>query len=80
MDNKDFNDGNYDTHFIEKHLDELLDIHSDPHPRTTDMALIGAYIDYTSKLEKIGMNDFVICAKKNEKWKEYGLMKSLQRI
>ncbi|MHC1705814.1 MAG: acetyl-CoA carboxylase biotin carboxylase subunit [Tenuifilaceae bacterium] len=80
MENKDFNDGNYDTHFIEKHLDELLDIHSDPHPRTTDMALIGAYIDYTSKLEKIGMNDFVICGKKNEKWKEYGLMKSLQRI
>ena len=80
MDNKDFNDGNYDTHFIEKHLDELLDIHSDPHPRTTDMALIGAYIDYTSKLEKIGMNDFAVTAKKNEKWKEYGLMKSLQRI
>jgi len=80
MDNKDFNDGNYDTHFIEKHMDELLDIHSDPHPTTTDMALIGAYIDYTSKLEKIGMNDFVITAKKNEKWKEYGLMKSLQRI
>jgi acetyl-CoA carboxylase biotin carboxylase subunit len=80
MANKDFNDGNYDTHFIEKHLDELLDIHSDPHPTTTDMALIGAYIDYTSKLEKIGMNDFMVTAKKNEKWKEYGLMKSLQRI
>ncbi len=80
MDNKDFNDGNYDTHFIEKHMDELLDIHSDPHPTTTDMALIGAYTDYTSKLEKIGMNDFVATAKKNEKWKEFGLMKSLQRI
>ncbi|NVO11785.1 MAG: acetyl-CoA carboxylase biotin carboxylase subunit [Bacteroidales bacterium] len=80
MDNKDFNDGNYDTHFIEKHIDELLDIHSDPHLTTTDMALIGAYIDYTSKLERIGMNDFAIAAKKNEKWKEYGLMKSLQKI
>jgi acetyl-CoA carboxylase biotin carboxylase subunit len=80
MDNKDFGDGNYDTHFIEKHIDELLDIHSDPHPRTTDMALIGAYIDYTSKLEKIGMNDFMVTSKKNEKWKDYGLMKSLQRI
>lgn len=80
MDNKDFNDGNYDTHFIEKHLEELLDIHSDPHPTTTDMALIGAYIDYTSKLEKIGMSDFMVSTKKNEKWKDYGLMKSIQRI
>ena len=80
MDNKDFIDGNYDTHFIEKHIDELLDIHSDPHPRTTDMAIIGAYFDYTTKLERIGMNDFMVTPKKNEKWKEYGLMKSLQRI
>ena len=80
MENKDFNDGNYDTHFIEKHLDELLDIYTDSHPTTTDMAIIGAYIDYTSKLEKLAMSDFMISHKKNEKWKEYGLMKSLQRI
>lgn len=79
MDNQDFIKGNYDTHFIEKHLDELLDIHSDPHPTTTDMAIIGAYIDYTSKLEKFAMSDFMI-TRKSEKWKEYGLMKSLQRI
>jgi len=79
MDNHDFIHGNYDTHFIEKHIDELLDIHSDPHPTTTDMAIIGAYIDYTSKLEKFAMSDFMI-SRKCEKWKDYGLMKSLQRI
>lgn len=79
MENKDFNDGIYDTHFIEKHMDELLDIHADSHPTTTDMAIIGAYIDYTSKLEKMVMNDSMI-TRKGEKWKEYGLLKSIQRI
>jgi len=43
------------------------------------MAMIAAYIDYTSKLEKLAMSDFTV-TRRNEKWKEYGLMKSVQRF
>lgn len=79
MDHPDFRDGEYDTHFIEKNQQSLLSAEEESNPVNTDMAIIAAYIDFTAKLEKSVMGDFVI-NRKNEKWKEYGLMKSLQRI
>ncbi len=78
MQNQEFRNGIYDTHFIDKHKDELLAEHDEDKSTASDMAIIAAYIDYTSKMERVAMGDYMIT--RNGKWKEYGLIKSLQRI
>jgi acetyl-CoA carboxylase biotin carboxylase subunit len=81
MINKDFRDGNYDTHFIDNHSEELLTPCITEKTVSVDMAIIAAYIDYTSKLEKVAMGDFAINRNGDRfKWKDYGLLKSVQRI
>ncbi|PKP34520.1 MAG: hypothetical protein CVT98_10755, partial [Bacteroidetes bacterium HGW-Bacteroidetes-15] len=81
MVNKDFRDGNYDTHFIEEHSEELLTPCTTEKTVSVDMAIIAAYIDYTTKLEKVAMGDFAINRNGDKfKWKDYGLMKAVQRI
>lgn len=77
--NSEFRSGVYDTHFIEKHKDELLAEANEEKSVSADMAIIAAYIDYTSKLEKAAMGDFAI-TRCGDKWKEYGLKKAIQRI
>ncbi len=77
--NKEFREGIYDTHFIEKNSKELLTPCANEKTVSVDMAIIAAYIDYTSKLEKAAMGDFSI-QRNGDKWKDYGLKKSLQRI
>ena len=81
MQNKEFRAGIYDTHFIEKHSDELLSPCSTEKNISIDMAIIAAYIDYTNKLERAAMGDFAIPRNGEKyKWKEYGLKKAMQRI
>lgn len=81
MFNKDFREGNYDTHFIEDHSDELLTPCTTEKTISVDMAIIAAYIDYTTKLEKLAMGDYAINRSGERfKWKDYGLLKSVQRI
>jgi acetyl-CoA carboxylase biotin carboxylase subunit len=77
--NKDFRNGIYDTHFIDKHKDELLAEINDDKSVSADMAIIAAYIDYVTKLEKFAMGDFMI-TRNGDKWKGYGLKKAVQRI
>ena len=45
-----------------------------------DMAIIAAYMDYTSKIEKIAMGDYSLQRNGDNRWKEYGLKKAVQRI
>jgi acetyl-CoA carboxylase biotin carboxylase subunit len=79
MMNKNFRDGKYDTHFIEKHSEELLTPCANEKTVSVDMAIIATYIDYTNKMEKAAMGDFTL-TRTNDKWKEYALKKSVQRI
>jgi acetyl-CoA carboxylase biotin carboxylase subunit len=79
--NGDFRSGIYDTHFIDKHKDELLAEHPDEKSVSSDIAIIAAYFDYILKIEKVAMGDFSIYRNGDKyKWKEYGLKKALQRI
>jgi acetyl-CoA carboxylase, biotin carboxylase subunit len=81
MMNKEFREGIYDTHFIEKNSEELLTPCISEKTISTDMAIIAAYIDYTNKLEKAAMGDFAIPRTGDKfRWKDYGLKKSMQRI
>lgn len=81
MMNSDFRDGIYDTHFIEKHNEELLTPCTTEKTVIVDMAIIAAYIDYTNKLERNAMGDFALTRQGDKyKWKDYGLKKAIQRI
>ena len=81
MRNTDFAAGQYDTHFIDKHKDELLAPCDDDNSISADMAIIAAYFDYIKKFEKAAMGDFALSGNGDKyKWKDYGLMKALQRI
>jgi acetyl-CoA carboxylase, biotin carboxylase subunit len=79
--NSDFRKGEYDTHFIEMHSEELLTPCTNEKTVSVDMAIIAAYIDYTNKLEKASMCDLEISRNGDKfKWKDYGLRKAVQRI
>jgi len=80
MRNKSFKNGIYDTHFIDMHGDELFQRHTDESAVCADMAIIAAYMDYTSKIEKIAMGDYSLQRNGDNRWKEYGLKKAVQRI
>jgi acetyl-CoA carboxylase biotin carboxylase subunit len=81
MMHSEFRKGIYDTHFIEKNSEELLTPCLNEKTVSVDMAIIAAYIDYTNKLEKASMGDYELSRNGEKyKWKDYGLMKALQRI
>lgn len=81
MQNKEFREGIYDTHFIENNSEELLSPCTSEKNISIDMAIIAAYVDYTNKLERTAMGDFAITRNGEKyKWKDYGLKKSMQRI
>jgi acetyl-CoA carboxylase, biotin carboxylase subunit len=54
MNNPDFIEGKYNTHFIEKNQEQLL--RNDNCNDCDDMVLIAAYIDYLSKLNRVQQN------------------------
>jgi acetyl-CoA carboxylase biotin carboxylase subunit len=55
METPDFISGNYNTHFIEKNLDFLMQ-EPECDGQCEDIALIAAYLDYTRKLAKVSTN------------------------
>lgn len=79
MDSTEFRNGNYNTHFIDEHADELMSVASKEPAIFKDMAVIAAYFDYISKMEKVAMSDFTV-TQCTDNWKAYGLRKNLQRI
>lgn len=52
--NPNFIDGKYDTHFIEKNQEQLMQ--KDPCDSCDDMVIIAAFIDYLDKLGNIELN------------------------
>ena len=50
MNNKNFIDGNYDTHFIEKNKKQLMS--SETKKDISDMVILATYIDYLDKIGK----------------------------
>jgi acetyl-CoA carboxylase biotin carboxylase subunit len=77
MECEDFIKGNYNTHFIEKNQDFLMQKQPCGR-RCQDMALIAAYIHYKNKLDSAsngtnGTNDV-------NAWKEFGRKKAVSRF
>jgi len=79
MDNDDFRNGIYNTHFIDEHMDELMSEAPRGGQIFEDMAVIATYFDYITKMEKVAMSDFTV-TQSYDNWKTYGLKKNLQRI
>jgi acetyl-CoA carboxylase biotin carboxylase subunit len=77
MENEDFINGNYNTHFIEKHFDMLMA--KEPcGRRCQDIALIAAFMRYTEKISaaKSVTNGQAVA---NE-WKSFGRRKSVSHL
>lgn len=69
MNHPDFKNGQYDTHFIEKNLSDLLKNESDENTVCRDIAAIVAYIDYQRNVETVVDRPTSITA---DKWREFG--------
>jgi acetyl-CoA carboxylase, biotin carboxylase subunit len=77
MDNQDFINGNYNTHFIEKHQETLMA----PAPcgrRCQDIALIAAFMHYNNRVKaaKPGKNG----GAESNQWKSFGRRKSVSSL
>ncbi|MBP6976948.1 MAG: acetyl-CoA carboxylase biotin carboxylase subunit [Bacteroidales bacterium] len=77
MECTDFQNGNYNTHFIEDHKKELLEIQRYD-LQCEDVAIITAFIDYLSKLKKVSLNS--PSAQPASNWKMAGRRKGIQRF
>lgn len=77
MDDPEFIEGNYNTHFIEKHADTLFK----PRPcgvECEDMALIACFIDWLDKVERIQPPRFT--GELASTWKDFGRKRSVLRL
>jgi len=76
MDCKDFVTGNYDTGFIEKNFEVLFE-KDECNLKCQDMAMIVAYVDYMSRIEKLQPS----AERKNgdSGWKRFGRKQSVSR-
>ncbi|MGL5681875.1 MAG: acetyl-CoA carboxylase biotin carboxylase subunit [Marinifilaceae bacterium] len=80
MDTKDFVEGNYDTGFIAKNGEALLQMQKTGDEETENMAIIAAYIDYIVSLnETVGANGNEDKSAIN-RWRQFGLHKGVLRI
>lgn len=78
MNNPDFIEGKYDTHFIEHHIGSLMAEKQKCDPRCEDIAIITAFLDY---VEKIGKTEKTITgASDTSGWKQYGRRNNLTRL
>jgi len=75
MNNPDFAAGIYNTHFIEKHYDELMKESTDPDSDSENMAMITAFIEYLDKLSKL--TEVTPQLNHNSQWKNYGRRKGM---
>jgi acetyl-CoA carboxylase biotin carboxylase subunit len=74
MDTPDFNDGKYNTHFIEKNREFLFDV-PPINPRVEDVAIMTVFMDYLKKIDTFQTK--VMSKKSSSNWKECGRKKSL---
>lgn len=68
MNNPDFISGKYDTHFIEKNMEQLMA--PIVHENNTDMVIIAAFIDYLQKISNVSeyQREF---APAQSRWKKF---------
>ncbi|MEG1615837.1 MAG: acetyl-CoA carboxylase biotin carboxylase subunit [Bacteroidales bacterium] len=79
MDTPDFTEGRYDTGFIAKNSDFLLQPETDGQEESEEVAMIAAYIDYLMNLEENNAGS----AEDNRpisRWREFGRQKGVLRI
>ena len=80
MSASEFENGNYDTHFIDRNIDSLIDHHSHCDIECQDIAAIAAYFDYKRNLERQtdsnGKNGHSV----KDNWKDIGRKMSILRI
>jgi acetyl-CoA carboxylase biotin carboxylase subunit len=77
MENPDFVNGNYNTQFIEKHLDTLLPDEND-NQEETDIAAIVAFVDFLNKEKSANLK--TESSKTRNLWKEFGRRKGVLRL
>lgn len=78
MNNKDFVDGKYDTHFIENHMKSLMVAPEPCDNACEDIALVTAFIDYMEKITK--SQQPTPETEKSSGWKQYGRRTNLMRL
>ncbi|MFP4471214.1 MAG: acetyl-CoA carboxylase biotin carboxylase subunit, partial [Bacteroidales bacterium] len=77
MENADFKKGNYNTHFIEKNYDFLME-KLPCGTRCEDISIIAAFMHYRNRLEEVkpASNG----SSEKNLWKEFGRKKSMMRF
>jgi acetyl-CoA carboxylase biotin carboxylase subunit len=78
MNNQDFVDGKYDTHFIEHHMNSLMAEKEQCDAHCEDIAIITAFLDYVDKIEKTEAPTPAVSD--NSGWKQYGRKSNLSRF
>lgn len=76
----EFESGNYDTHFIDRNIDTLIDHHSHCDIECQDIAAIAAYFDYKRNLERQTNSNGKNGHAKKGNWKDMGRKMSFLRI
>ncbi len=77
MHTPDFIAGKYNTHFIEKNKDFLMEFKKD-NKTYEDLAIIATYMDYTLNLEK--NQNKISTNNQSSKWKDFGRKKAVSRM
>lgn len=77
MDIPDFNEGKYNTHFIEQNHDKLF-VNKFCGTECEDMAMIACFIDYLDKIERIQPQKFT--EEFASTWKDFGRKRSVLRL
>ncbi|MFW6327667.1 MAG: acetyl-CoA carboxylase biotin carboxylase subunit [Bacteroidota bacterium] len=72
MSSKDFIEGNYDTHFIDKNFNKLMKPHKGCNRVCEDIAAIAAFFDYKMRLAKSAQENSQKLNGEADKWKEFG--------
>jgi len=79
MDNDDFKNGNYNTHFIEKNK-EFLKSRQPCGDQCEDIALIAAYIHYKTKIDLAFNGNSEKGTSNTNSWRDFGRRKSLMKL
>jgi len=79
MENQNFCEGKYDTHFIEKNIDDLLQ-ETEYDTESEDIALFVAYLDYTEKMKKQSADSSTVNTGTSNGWKDFAKRKNVLRF
>jgi acetyl-CoA carboxylase biotin carboxylase subunit len=78
MNNPNFVEGKYDTHFIQNNIDTLVPKETIADSKAEDISIITVYLHYIKKLEKLKKLNIV--EKQSDYWRNYGRRKNVIRI